>query len=65
MALICISEIRMHGSSNKEREVIDMIEPTEISSVHKKAGKIGYVVALLLGVPLPVLFIVYILRGCE
>ena len=28
-------------------------------------GKVGYAVAWLLGVPLPVLFLVYLLRGCE
>ena len=28
-------------------------------------GKIGYAVAWLLGVPLPILFLVYLLRGCN
>lgn len=28
-------------------------------------GKIGYAVAWLVGVPLPILFLVYLLRGCN
>lgn len=28
-------------------------------------GKIGYAVAWLLGVPLPVLFLIFLLRGCQ
>lgn len=30
-----------------------------------RQGKIGYIIALLLGVPMPILFIVYLLRGCQ
>lgn len=28
-------------------------------------GKIGYAVAWLLGVPLPILVLIYFLRGCQ
>jgi hypothetical protein len=27
-------------------------------------GKIGYILLWLLGVPIPILFVVYLLRGC-
>jgi hypothetical protein len=27
-------------------------------------GKIGYIFAWLLGVPIPVLFVIFLLRGC-
>ena len=27
-------------------------------------GKIGYILAWLLGVPIPVLFVIFLLRGC-
>ncbi|HJQ62005.1 MAG TPA: hypothetical protein VJ834_04035 [Burkholderiales bacterium] len=27
-------------------------------------GKIGYILLWLLGVPIPVLFLIYLLRGC-
>jgi hypothetical protein len=33
--------------------------------VKQQTGKVGYAVAWLLGVPLPVLFLVYLLRGCD
>jgi hypothetical protein len=31
----------------------------------KQQGKIGYVLAWALGVPIPILLIVYFLRGCN
>jgi hypothetical protein len=33
--------------------------------MEKQRGKIGYVLAWALGVPIPVLLIVYMLRGCN
>lgn len=33
-------------------------------SLPHQAGKIGYILLWLLGVPLPILFIIYLLRGC-
>ena len=29
-----------------------------------QAGKIGYLLLWLLGVPIPILFFIYLLRGC-
>jgi hypothetical protein len=29
-----------------------------------QAGKIGYILLWLLGVPIPILLIIYLLRGC-
>lgn len=34
-------------------------------SVRDQQGKIGYVIAWLLGVPLPILLLVALLRGCS
>ena len=31
----------------------------------KQEGKAGYILLWLLGVPLPILFLVYLLRGCS
>jgi len=28
-------------------------------------GKIGYVILWLLGIPIPVLFLIFLLRGCD
>ena len=30
----------------------------------KQEGKIGYILLCLLGVPIPVLFVIFLLRGC-
>lgn len=30
----------------------------------RQRGKIGYILLWLLGVPIPVLFLIYLLRGC-
>lgn len=31
----------------------------------RQQGKIGYLIAWGLGVPVPILFLVFLLRGCE
>jgi len=31
---------------------------------HDRQGKIGYIVLWLLGVPIPILFLFFLLRGC-
>ncbi len=28
-------------------------------------GKIGYILLWLLGIPIPILFVIYLLRGCS
>jgi hypothetical protein len=30
-----------------------------------RSGKIGYIVAWLLGIPIPILLIIFLLRGCN
>jgi hypothetical protein len=30
-----------------------------------KEGKVGFALMWLLGVPLPILFVIYLLRGCQ
>ena len=34
-------------------------------ALHRQEGKIGYAIAWLLGVPLPILLLIYLLRGCS
>lgn len=37
-----------------------------IRSIYKnQEGKIGYILAWLLGIPIPILLLVYFLRGCD
>jgi hypothetical protein len=31
----------------------------------KQGGKLGYILAWALGVPIPILFVVFLLRGCN
>jgi len=33
--------------------------------MRSQEGKIGYVIAWLIGIPLPILIIVFLLRGCQ
>ena len=35
-----------------------------LKSLKTQAGKIGYILLWLLGVPIPILFGIYLLRGC-
>ncbi len=37
----------------------------ETKWVRQQEGKVGYAIAWLLGVPIPVLFLVFLLRGCN
>ena len=36
----------------------------QLSKKSKIAGKAGYILLWLLGVPIPLLFIIFLLRGC-
>jgi hypothetical protein len=35
------------------------------SSPKRQQGKIGYILAWLLGIPIPILILVFLLRGCN
>ena len=35
-----------------------------LSEMRRQAGKVGWILLWLLGVPLPILFVLYLLRGC-
>lgn len=35
------------------------------STVPGQEGKVGYILLWLLGVPIPILFLIYLLRGCS
>lgn len=36
----------------------------ELTGSHRQQGKWGYVLAWLIGIPVPILVLVYFLRGC-
>lgn len=49
------------------KEKVDESIPTENNAINRlkdQGGKLGWAVLWLLGVPLPILFILYLLRGC-
>ena len=35
-----------------------------VSELKRQTGKLGWIMLWLLGVPLPILFVLYLLRGC-
>jgi len=46
------------------RHSTEMEQDMERLKRWKQEGKIGYILLWLLGVPIPVLFLFYLLRGC-
>lgn len=49
------------------KEKVDEAVPNENEAINRlknEHGKIGWVVLWLLGVPLPILLLLYVLRGC-
>lgn len=37
----------------------------DLNAPHRQRGKIGYILAWLLGIPIPILILVFLLRGCN
>ena len=41
------------------------MKPPQIANLPAaQQGKVGYILLWLLGVPIPILFVIYLLRGC-
>ena len=38
---------------------------SEPKTPERQRGKIGYILAWLLGIPIPILIVVFLLRGCN
>lgn len=36
-----------------------------LKSFRNQAGKIGYILLWLIGIPIPILIVIYLLRGCN
>ncbi len=53
---------------NSKLSIVEQAKRDAHALVHStpeaRAGKIGYAVAWLLGVPLPILLLVYLIRSC-
>ncbi len=39
--------------------------PSSVTASLARAGKVGYALAWMLGVPIPVLLLIFLLRGCN
>jgi hypothetical protein len=37
---------------------------SRVSSAKRRHGKVGWIILWLLGVPIPILFILFLIRGC-
>jgi hypothetical protein len=54
-------DAKIHGSLNRRKE-----KPMKsLDILNNQAGKIGYILLWLLGVPIPILIGIYVLRGCN
>ena len=42
----------------------DRLKALRYSWANKQQGRFGYILLWLLGVPLPILFLIFLLRGC-
>jgi hypothetical protein len=40
-------------------------EPMKLTERIKEAGAAGYILLWLLGIPIPILFVIFLLRGCS
>jgi hypothetical protein len=49
----------------RDREVPALLRPSWGRGPAYQQGRWGYVLAWALGVPIPILFLVYLLRGCS
>jgi hypothetical protein len=56
-AWVCLATLRYPMSRHSRRETMD-------GPSRNQKGGIGYIVAWLLGVPIPILILVALLRGC-
>ena len=53
------------GSTQREGGMIDVIRGKIKSLKEKEEGALGYILAWAMGVPVSVLFLVFIIRGCR
>jgi hypothetical protein len=56
-------------TTTKEREMKQIksrfLALAASSRARYQEGKLGYILAWLLGIPLPILFVIFLLRGCN
>lgn len=64
-------DVRDLVASPCSRKPFDVLAPAKLNqsmkvkrTIKREAGKVGWVVLWLLGVPIPVLLLLFLLRGC-
>ncbi len=53
------------GYDRKKTEETSMNLPDLRNLPSAQQGRVGYILLWLLGVPIPILFLIYLLRGCS
>jgi hypothetical protein len=46
------------------KHAIQRLQARGLKGVHRQAGKLGWILLWAIGVPIPVLFVLFLLRGC-
>ena len=56
-----------HGESSDFRTIAmeNPMHKRDFASLVAQQGRVGYILLWLLGVPIPILFMIYLLRGCS
>jgi hypothetical protein len=44
--------------------IADRLKYRAVSSLNRQQGKLGWIFLWLIGVPIPILLVLYLLRGC-
>lgn len=43
---------------------MNTLHPQAMKSLREQSGKVGWILLWALGVPIPILFVLFLLRGC-
>jgi hypothetical protein len=46
------------------RHIVNRLQHGAVGSLKRQEGKLGWIFLWLIGVPIPVLLVLYLLRGC-
>ena len=58
-----MSKIKTYSRVPKEAGAYRRTNPLSLKTYQE--GKIGYILLWLIGIPIPIIFLIFLLRGCE
>ncbi len=58
-----MSKIKPSSHVSKETSAYRRTHPLSLKTYQE--GKIGYILLWLIGIPIPILFLIFLLRGCD